>query len=165
MGVYNVATHTLEENVSLRPPRDTGCEKNWIPYKGNKFIYGYHPFEIGSLDENNKLVIESQQATPNILTHMRGSSTLVEEGGFWWGLTHCVIYKQPRKYYHMVIKIDPATDRIVGYTDPFFFVNNAIEYCLGFEKVGSNYTAIVSQNDSNPVMVSFMDSSLVWRPI
>jgi glycosyltransferase involved in cell wall biosynthesis len=165
MGIYNVATHTFEQNVSLKPPRPTGCEKNWIPYKGNKFIYGYHPFEIGSLDSNNTLVIESQQATPNLLTHMRGSSTLVEENGFRWGLTHCVIYKAPRKYYHMVIKIDPATDRIVGYTDPFFFVNNAIEYCLGFEKVGSNYTVIVSQNDSNPVMVSFEDDSLLWRSI
>jgi len=172
MGKYNVATHKLEGGVSLQPPRPSDCEKNWIPYKGlggtqdatkTKFIYGWHPFEIGSLDKDNKLVIETIQDTPKFLSHMRGSSTLVEEGGYLWGITHCVIYKTPRKYYHMVVKLDPKTNRLVGYTDPFFFINNAIEYCLGFEKRGSEYTVIVSQNDANPVMVTFKDADVRWK--
>jgi hypothetical protein len=63
----------------------------------------------------------------------------------------------------MVVKLDPKTDRLVGYTHPFYFMNNAIEYCLGFEKRGSEYTVIVSQNDANPTMLTFKDSSLVWN--
>jgi len=164
-GLYNVETHKIEEGRSLKPPNDSECEKNWIPYKGNKFIYGWHPFQIGSINQEQRLFIEKRQETPMFLTHMRGSSTLVEEGGFLWGLTHCVIYKTPRKYYHMVVKIDPATDTLVAYSDPFFFVNNAIEYCLGFEKRGSEYTVIVSQNDANPVMITFNNSDLRWRSI
>jgi hypothetical protein len=117
------------------------------------------------INEGDKLVIEKTQATPNFLRHMRGSSTLVEEGGYIWGLTHCVIYKAPRKYYHVVVKIDPETDKIVGYCDPFFFLNNAIEYCLGFEKQENTYTTIVSQNDSTPVLVTFNDDDLRWRTV
>jgi glycosyltransferase involved in cell wall biosynthesis len=165
MGNYNVVTHAMEHGYSLKPHRQTDCEKNWIAYKGSKFIYAWHPFEIGSIDSDKKLVIETTQDTPKFLSHMRGSSTLVEDDGFLWGITHCVIYKAPRKYYHMVVKIDPKTDRLVGYSDPFFFVHNAIEYCLGFEKRGSEYTAIVSQNDCNPVMVTFKDSDVRWRSI
>ena len=96
---------------------------------------------------------------------MRGSSTLVEDGGFAWGITHCVIYKQPRKYYHMVVKIDLTTDKIVGYTLPFFFANNAIEYCLGFEKRGDTFFAFVSQNDSDPIFVEFAAKDLSWQVI
>jgi len=165
MGTYNVHTHTLESNMSLKPHIQTECEKNWIPYKGSKYIYGWHPFQIGSIGPDNTLCIEKKQDTPKFLSHMRGSSTLVEEDGFLWGITHCVIYKTPRKYYHMVVKLDPKTDRLVGYTYPFYFMNNAIEYCLGFEKRGSEYTAIVSQNDANPTMLTFKDSSLVWNTV
>jgi glycosyltransferase involved in cell wall biosynthesis len=165
MGIYDIAKKTLRNGVSLQPPYPTDCEKNWIPYKETKFIYGWHPFQIGALDSTNKLIIEVKQDTPKFLSHMRGSSTLVEEGGYLWGITHCVIYKSPRKYYHMVVKIDPKTDRLVGYSDPFFFVNNAIEYCLGFEKRGSEYTVIVSQNDCNPVMITFKNDDLRWKSI
>jgi glycosyltransferase involved in cell wall biosynthesis len=165
LGEYNVDTHRFENSISLKPPMPTDCEKNWIPYKGNKFIYGWRPFRIGSIGADNALKIETSQDTVPMLQHMRGSSTLVEEDGFAWGITHCVIYKQPRKYYHMVIKIDLATDKIVGYTHPFFFVKNAIEYCLGFEKRGDIFYAFVSQNDSDPIFVEFKDKDLVWQKI
>jgi hypothetical protein len=63
----------------------------------------------------------------------------------------------------MVVKIDARTDRLVGYTDPFFFVNNAIEYALGYEKIGDRHIAIVSQNDRHPVMCEFKNEDLRWR--
>ena len=163
-GEYNIETHRFENSKSLKPPMPSECEKNWIPYK-DKFIYGWRPFRIGSLDSENKLMIENQQETPALLQHMRGSSTLVEEGGFAWGITHCVIYKQPRKYYHMLVKIDLATDKLVGYTLPFYFIKNAIEYCLGFEKRGDTLYAFVSQNDADPVFVEFSMKDLVWQNI
>ena len=93
---------------------------------------------------------------------MRGSSTLVKDGDYYYGITHCVIYQQPRKYYHMVVKIDANTDKLVGYTVPFFFLNNAIEYVLGFEKRDDKYIVIVSQNDRHPVMIDFENKDLSW---
>jgi glycosyltransferase involved in cell wall biosynthesis len=160
-GKYDYKSCTFVMNSSLIPPTDTECEKNWIPYK-NKFIYKWHPFQLCSI-QNNKLVIESSEETPLFFSHMRGSSNLIEEDGYLWGITHCVIYEQPRKYYHMVVKIDSSTNKLIGYTQPYYFLNNAIEYCLGFDKRGTKMYAFVSQNDSNPVFVEFNESDLVWK--
>lgn len=161
MGKYCIRTNSFIENNSLIPPEETDCEKNWIPYN-NKFIYKWHPFQIGSIN-NNKLVIEYTQETPLFFSHMRGSSTLIDDGTYTWGITHCVIYEQPRKYYHMVIKIESSTNKLLAYTNPFFFMNNSIEYCIGFDKKDSKIYAFVSQNDSNPVFVEFNDYDLVWN--
>ena len=161
MGKYCINTNTFINNNSLIPPTDTECEKNWIPYK-NKFIYKWHPFQIGNIN-NNILEIESSQETPPFFSHMRGSSTLIDDEEYIWGITHCVIYEQPRKYYHMLIKIDKATDKLISYTHPFFFINNAIEYCLGFDKKGSKLYAFISQNDSNTKLVEFNDYDLIWK--
>lgn len=160
-GKYCVQSKSFIENRSLIPPHESDCEKNWIPYKNN-FIYKWHPFQIGSLDEN-KLSIHKEQATPLFFSHMRGSSTLVDDGEFTWGLTHFVIYEQPRKYYHSLVKIDSKNDKIVSYSNPFFFINNAIEYVLGFEKRGDTMYAFVSQNDSDPSLVEFNNHDLVWN--
>lgn len=163
IGLYNTDTGFMEKGVSVKPPYlENNCEKNWIPYKGNRMIYKWHPFEIGVVNPEGKLEIQSSQETPKFFSHLRGSTTLVEEDGFLWGLVHCVMYQQPRKYYHCVVKIDPKTDRVVGYTAPFYFFKNAIEYCLGFEKCGDIYRAIVSQNDSNPTRVEWTTSALTW---
>jgi hypothetical protein len=161
MGKYCIRSNSFIENNSLIPPEETDCEKNWIPYN-NKFIYKWHPFQIGSIN-NNKLVIEYTQETPLFFSHMRGSSTLIDDGTYTWGITHCVIYEQPRKYYHMLIKIESSTNKLLAYTNPFFFINNSIEYCLGFDKKDSKIYAFVSQNDSNPVFVEFNDYDLVWN--
>jgi hypothetical protein len=161
MGTYCLKTSAFITNNSLVPPTDTECEKNWIPYK-NKFIYKWHPFQLGSI-KDKELIIESSQETPSFFSHMRGSSTLVDDGTYTWGITHCVIYEQPRKYYHMVVKIDSVTDKLIGYTYPFYFINNAIEYCLGFDKQGSKMHAFISQNDCNPIRVEFNDFDLVWK--
>jgi glycosyltransferase involved in cell wall biosynthesis len=165
MADYNPDSGTIENTVSMTPPHPTDCEKNWIPYKDDKIIYSWHPFQIGSVDKDNKLCIDSVQQTPKFLSNMRGSSTLVKDGDYYYGITHCVIYQQPRKYYHMVVKIDARTDKLVGYTVPFFFLNNAIEYVLGFEKCGESYKVIVSQNDRNPVMIDFEDKDVHWYTI
>jgi len=160
-GKYSVNKCVFLDNASLIPPTDTDCEKNWIPYKDN-FIYKWHPFQIGVI-KDNKLEIIKEQATPLLLTHMRGSSTLVDDGEYTWGITHFVIYEQPRKYYHSVVKIDSKTDKLVGYTNPFYFINNAIEYCLGFEKKGGQLYAFISQNDTNPLLVEFNEQDLIWN--
>jgi hypothetical protein len=166
-GNYNTKAGTLQGNIALNPPTETDCEKNWIPYKGDRMIYSWNPFRIGHIDSaTNTLRIDSEQRTPNFLRNMRGSTSLIDGGdGYLYGLTHCVMYQQPRKYYHMVVKIDMSTDKLVAYTNPFFFQKNAIEYSLGLDKRDDTFYAIVSQNDCDPVLVEFKESDLVWRGI
>uniref|UniRef100_A0A6C0HEQ7 Glycosyltransferase 2-like domain-containing protein n=1 Tax=viral metagenome TaxID=1070528 RepID=A0A6C0HEQ7_9ZZZZ len=165
-GKYSIQNHRFENNRSIKPPSETDCEKNWIPYKENKIIYKWHPFQIGSIsNDSDTLVIESNQETPWFFSNMRGSSTLVEEGEYLWGITHIVIYEQPRKYYHIIVKIDPTTDKLIAYTNPFYFVNNSIEYCLGLEKRGEVFYSFISQNDANPIFVEWNESDLIWKTI
>lgn len=161
-GGYNPGSGKLETLEQLKPPTDTDCEKNWIPYKDDQFIYSWHPFTIGKPNAEGVLEIVSKQDTPKFLSHMRGSSTLVRDGEYFYGITHCVMYQTPRKYYHMVVKIDAATNKLVAYSDPFFFINNAIEYVLGYEKIGDRHICIVSQNDRHPVMCEFNETDLHW---
>jgi len=166
IGKYSIQNHRFENSRSIKPPRDSDCEKNWIPYKENKIIYAWCPFQIGSISsDSDTLVIESNQETPYFFSNVRGSSTLVEEGGYLWGLVHIVMYEQPRKYYHMVVKIDLTSDKLVAYTNPFYFVNNAIEYCLGLEKRGDIFYSFISQNDANPIFVEWNISDLIWKSI
>jgi hypothetical protein len=44
-------------------------------------------------------------------------------------------------------------------------MNNAIEYVLGYEKIGDRHIAIVSQNDRHPVMCEFNETELRWRGV
>lgn len=164
-GIYDVDNALMKSQSHLKPATETDCEKNWIPYSDDRMIYAWHPFQIGKSDSDGRLVIEKRQVTPRFFSHMRGSTALVYDNGYYQGITHCVMQKQPRKQQHMLVKIDAATDTFVEYTHPFFFQNNAIEQCLGFEKRGASQTAIVSQNDRNPIVFQFEDSSLVWRKV
>ena len=161
-GIYNIQTCQFEHNISLHPSEETECEKNWIPYKENKFIYKWHPLQIGSI-HSDTLVIDTTQHTPLFFRHIRGSTCFVEEGGFMWGIVHCVIYEQPRKYYHCIVKM--KDNILVSYTQPFFFQNNAIEYCLSIEKQGDIFYSIISQNDSNPIFVEWLLSDVIWKNI
>lgn len=165
MGDYNLENGTMEHLKPLRPPGETDCEKNWIPYKDGRIIYSWHPFQIGKLDEEGRLQIEVRQNTPRFMYNMRGSTTLVLDGEYYYGITHCVMYTAPRKYYHTVVKIHAATDRVVSHTQPFYFMKNAIEYCLGYIKRGDEHLAIVSQNDRDPVLVRFHETSLKWYDV
>jgi glycosyltransferase involved in cell wall biosynthesis len=162
---YNHTAGLIENLSDLKAPIDTDCEKNWIPYKGNRYIYGWCPFRIGQPDASGKLVLDVHQETPAFLSNMRGSTCLFKDGDYFYGLTHCVMYQQPRKYYHMVVKIDARTDLLEAYTEPFFFCSNAIEYSLGLVKKGDVFVAIVSQNDRNPVLVHFKDADVRWRSV
>ena len=166
-GNYKSGTGEMTDLEQMFPHTGSECEKNWIPYGegGKQIIYSWCPFTIGHIGEDRKFVVDSTQQTPHFLSHMRGSSTLVRDGDYYYGITHSVIYNTPRKYYHMIVKIDAKTNRLVGYTDPFYFINNAIEYCLGFLKQGSKYIAIVSQNDRSPIMATFQDSDVHWRSV
>jgi hypothetical protein len=165
IGQYDVDKLVQTRPTEIPSPTNSDCEKNWIPYAGDRIIYSWHPFRSGRLNSQGSLEFDVIQQTPNFLQHMRGSSALVLDSGYYYGITHCVIYSTPRKYYHMVVKISASTHRLEAHTYPFFFEKNAIEYCLGYEKNGNEHIAIVSQNDCDPIVVRFNNSDLVWATV
>lgn len=85
---------------------------------------------------------------------------MVEYNNKFWALTHIVMYSTPRKYYHQLMIIDKTSRKLESYSLPFFFQTNHIEYCLGIEISDGTLTAIVSQNDCNPILVKALLSDL-----
>jgi len=173
-GTYDLATHTLTEITPYKSPFPTQCEKNWIPLVSDRvatsdgtpiplvsdeFIYSWHPFRIGRLDETNTLQIVRTQSTPRFFEHMRGSSNVVSYNNALYALTHIVMYTSPRKYYHQLVRL--SMDRKVeAYTLPFYFRKNTIEYCLGIMIDQNQLKAIVSQYDRDPIVVRIAWDSL-----
>lgn len=154
VGTYNPGSNKLTDGTSLRPPfHENDCEKNWIPLGKNEYIYSWHPFRIGKADGENFTITETQD-TPKFFEHMRGSTNIVEYYGSLYCLTHIVMYVQPRKYYHQLVRLNKASRRIEAYTNPFYFRNNTIEYTLGIDIKDGNLHAIVSQYDMNPILVT-----------
>jgi len=152
MGTYNTDDYTLINPVSLRPPKPSDCEKNWIPLGDNMFIYCWYPYTIGKI-KGDIFIPTLTQNLPRYFEHMRGSSNVVEYRGSLWTLTHSVMYSTPRKYYHQLIRLNKDSKKVEAYTYPFYFKTNHIEYCLGIELKNETLYAIVSQNDANPILV------------
>jgi hypothetical protein len=151
-GDYSISDNKLRLGISLKSPTNSDCEKNWIPLNNNKFIYKWYPYTVGNFS-SNEFITEFIQTTPRFFEHMRGSSNVVEYNNTLYTITHVVIYSQPRKYYHNLVKLNKTTYKIEQYTMPFYFKNNHIEYCLGIEIKDGILYAFVSQNDRDPIIV------------
>jgi glycosyltransferase involved in cell wall biosynthesis len=162
MGVYNVDELILQNGVSMIPPKESDCEKNWIPLGNDEFIYSWHPYTVGKL-LNSQFVPTMTQETPKFFEHYRGSSNVVEWSGSLYTLTHIVQYVMPRKYYHQLVRLNKDSRKVEAYTHPFYFKTNHIEYCLGIEIRDSTLFAIVSQNDANPILVEIAMDDLEFH--
>jgi glycosyltransferase involved in cell wall biosynthesis len=150
-GTYNLETNRLEDRIHVKSPTQSRCEKNWIPIR-NKCIYRWYPYTVGTV-LGNEYTTEITQETPTFFKYMSGSSNVVEYNGSIYTMTHVVIRSSPRKYYHCMMKINPITYLIEGYTLPFYFIKSQIEYCLGIELCDDILSVFISQNDTAPTLV------------
>ena len=118
-GEYDVNSRKFINNMTLKPPTETSCEKNWIAIE-DKFIYKWHPLEIGIVVDG-KLEILSSFDTPSFFKHYRGSSNVVEYDNEFWVVTHGIKNCTPRKYFHQIVILDKNNYKVKKYTVPFFF--------------------------------------------
>jgi hypothetical protein len=135
MGVYDIESFTCKEANILEPPTDTYCEKNWIPIKKNNelhFIYSWYPMKIGKLNESNKLEIVQEYKVPDTFKNLKGSTTFLPYRNVLLGVVHYSIDGEPRRYYHRLVILDPATLEPKALSVPFIFEKIGIEYCIGF---------------------------------
>jgi len=149
-GIYDIKQNKFTNNKSLIPPSETYCEKNWIGFE-DKFIYKWHPLQIGILIDN-KLEILITKDTPNFFKHYRGSSNLFEYNNQYWIITHGIKNITPRKYFHQMVVLDKEFN-LVKYSVPFYFDKLQIEYCIGLMIINESIYSTVSRNDSNPIIV------------
>ena len=159
MGEYNHNTLSYSNCRVLEPPTDTNCEKNWVPITipssgGLGFIYSWYPFRIGCLDENNKLEIISEN--PIYAPHfhkVRGSSVFINDGDKLLGVVHFSEEGSIRKYYHMLVRLDPVSLIPIEYSEPFCFQHHGVEFCIGFSIYGDQYAFWVSKKDNDATMI------------
>lgn len=117
----------------VKPPRgETSCEKNWVPVSEEELIYEWHPLTIGRVnEEEGRLQITREHATPRWFRHLRGSASPVELEDGLWTLVHIVSPRTPRVYLHMWVLLSASDHKPLAYTPPFCIKHWGIEYCLG----------------------------------
>lgn len=135
---------SLESWKVIKPPTETGCEKNWIPFSENKIIYSWHPYELGKI-VGDKLEIVKRQTTPAFFQHFRGSSCPTKIGDSWYCIVHLVQHPHitsTRLYVHAWVRFD-SNFNITGYSLPFRFRGEyGIEYCLSAQCFDGNFIEI-----------------------
>jgi glycosyltransferase involved in cell wall biosynthesis len=159
-GRYDYQSGTYQDCVSIRPPTETQCEKNWIPIE-EKFIYKWQPLQIGEI-QGNQLIITQEHETPSWFQHLRGSSNAVLHQNAYWLIVHGIYGHIPRQYFHQIVQLDEKTLKVKKYSLPFYFKSLGIEYCLGLDIQADSGRAFVSSNDADPFVCSFSLDSLVW---
>ena len=148
-GEYDLINKKFIHNMSLKPPTETYCEKNWISIE-DKFIYKWHPLQLGILIDN-KLEIINTIETPTFFKHYRGSSNVFEYNNEFWTVTHGIKNCEPRKYFHQIVILD-KNYTVKKYTVPFYLDKLAIEYCLGLLIINETVYMTASRNDSKPII-------------
>ena len=160
IGLYHPETLTYSNCQVLTPPTDTSCDKNWIPINDPEgklyFIYSWSPYRLGVLDAEFKLNIVLEHAMTAPYFHkVRGSSIFVRDGDALLGVVHFSEEGCPRKYYHMLVRLDPVRMVPIAYSDPFCFQHYGVEFCVGFAVLDDDqYVFWVSKKDNDGAMIT-----------
>lgn len=168
IGNYDFESQTYSDSCLVEPPGNTWCEKNWVPVKDwdleknrELFIYKWSPMEIGEIVLNSEGVrkleiIQRFHETERVpLFHkMRGSAPFVEYGGEMVGVIHFSEETKPRHYFHMMVVLDKDTMQPLRYSEPFYFENISIEFCIGFDIRCDKYWFWISQYDRDPLLIA-----------
>jgi glycosyltransferase involved in cell wall biosynthesis len=150
----------------LNSPDARECEKNWLAVNGtDDILYDWHPLRVGTLHEND-LKLHTYHATPYFFKHFRGSAVAFRPDqypGETWALVHTVEYTQPRKYFHLFVRLGEHY-KPNYISRPFVFKAKTIEYCIGCmpDPAFTTFTCIFSTMDDTPRSVEIPISSLEW---
>ena len=68
-----------------------------------------------------------------------------------------------RRYHHVLVKL--FDDKPVAHTLPFYFFEDAVEYCLSMDIRDGVISTIVSRNDADPTLVRMKLSDFEFRKI
>lgn len=175
IGTFDVEQHKLYNCQIIQSPRESLCEKNWIPIpyemddpenKKMYFIYKWSPMEIGFIDQTtHKLnIIKSHYINSKLFSKFRGSTTFIREKynniDIFIGVVHFSENDYPRHYFHTLVMLDAITLKPLRYTKNFYFTKIGIEFCIGFTIHNNEYHFWISQNDRDPMKISLNISEL-----
>lgn len=136
-GKYDVERTLFHSTQVIHPPyEENACEKNWVWCGNNRYIYKWHPVEIGSVDPNERLVIDERIISPPYFREFRGSSPAVIWKDYHFFSVHSVAHgENGRKYIHTILIMDlfSKEHKVVAVSMPFCFEDIQIEYNIGLD--------------------------------
>jgi glycosyltransferase involved in cell wall biosynthesis len=151
--------------------RDEICQKNWVLYSENEklyAVYSHHPLTILELDTKfvNTERVVMERYSPYDLSRTRGSSIPVRVGNDYLFLTHEVIPKDTRKYYHRFLRYDNEWN-LKGVSEPFYLNNFYVEFSLSIMYNRETDTLLIpfSTRDNTTEIVEMSYSSVNWLPL
>lgn len=164
-GEYDVVRGMFCNTRIIRPPyEENACEKNWVWCGHNRYIYRWHPVEIGSVDDNNRLVIDERLSSPSYFREFRGSSPAVIWKGLHFFTVHAVVHgDNGRKYTHSVVVLDLTTDKkVMAVSQPFCFEDVQIEYNVGMDIYKGHIMFLYSTMDRTSKWVRVPLHKIIW---
>jgi hypothetical protein len=174
IGNYDISNNMYSDCQLIQSPNpDSWCEKNWVPVVQDRpmifddfsvpsntelFIYKWHPMEIGKIVKEDDgvyalKIITSYNISEPWFHKIRGSTIFLNNDNKLLGVVHFSEEGSPRHYYHMIMELDPLNLKPIRYSNPFYFINMGVEFCIGFAIDENNYTFWISQNDRDPLTV------------
>ena len=152
------------------------------------FVYKWSPMQIGrvptvsgptdiELDPKSDTNVPPSQRLYIVQTHdisdplfrrIKGSTTFSKGVDHSLvGVVHFSIDGSPRKYYHMLLSLDPDTLRPHKYSTPFYFDKIGIEFCIGFTTIRSAHHFWISRVDRDPMHICLPVESvpLLWEVV
>lgn len=152
VGKYDVERCLFHSTSVIHPPyEENSCEKNWTWCGNNRFIYKWYPVEIGSVDANQRLVVDERILSPPFFKEFRGSSPAVLWKGFHWFSVHSVGHgSNGRKYIHFIVVLDLQSKehQVMAVSSPFCFEDVQIEYTIGLDIYKGRMVFLYSTMDS-----------------
>ena len=114
-----------------------------------------------------------------LASKLRGSSIFQPTEDGWMGVVHYSEEHSPRQYFHMLIVLDKETLEPIRWSNPFCFLKQGIEFCIGFriqnktisqtedvvEKDKKEYVFWISRHDRDPVVLWIEESELQWNEL
>jgi hypothetical protein len=131
------------KRIAAPEPNDSYCEKNWFPVldKPYTFIKWTSPTEVVYSDPHDE---GTEQlfllGAPPVNKDQRGGTQMITWGNLYIAVTHEVdLYKNYLQqkdaiYRHRLVIWDKQFN-LVGYSQPFSFLDAQIEFCVGAAKL------------------------------
>lgn len=172
VGILDVDAGTCKPMITIhaviQSPTGQVCEKNWVVAGGlDTVVYRWFPdLVVGRVDLLTEKFVETRRlAVPGSFRGMRGSTHGFWYQDKWWFVTHAVVDSHTnglRKYMHRIVVLSKDMDRIVKYSTPFTFEENAdIEYCLGFSIQSHKASFGFSTRDRSPKLLTIPLHALI----
>ncbi len=137
-GIRNIEKNwVLYGNATREPYGSLGKNATREPYgfldNRLKVVYQWAPFTTYDIGHNNMLINKCEDnEVPPFFEHLRGSTHGINVGKETWFICHLVSYEDRRYYYHILVAIDPATNKVKRWTKLFTLDGEKVEYVLGF---------------------------------